>query len=164
MSEDRLQRSSEQLGQLLQLRGLRVVTAESCTGGWIGKALTDIAGSSAWVEGGFISYSNQCKQSMLGVDPALLQHHGAVSESVVRAMAAGALQRTGADLSIAVSGVAGPAGGSAGKPVGLVWFAWARAAGEVRAESVRFSGDREAVRLEAAIFALRGLRGWLDVG
>lgn len=164
MSQDRLRRSSEQLGRLLQARGLRVVTAESCTGGWIAKALTDIAGSSAWVEGGFVSYSNRCKQSMLGVDPALIGQHGAVSEPVVRAMAAGALARTEAELGIAVSGVAGPAGGSAEKPVGLVWFAWAQAGGAVRAESMRFSGDREAVRLEAAVYALRGLRGWLDAG
>lgn len=164
MNQDRLQRSSEQLGRLLEARGLRVVTAESCTGGWIGKALTDIAGSSDWVEGGFISYSNRCKQQMLGVDPALLSAHGAVSEPVVKAMAIGALARTDADLSVAVSGVAGPGGGSADKPIGLVWFAWARADDEVRAEAMRFSGDREAIRLQAVAFALQGLQALVDGG
>ncbi len=162
MSSERLQRASEQLGRLLEQRSLRVITAESCTGGWISKVLTDIAGSSAWVEGGFVSYSNRCKERMLGVAPALIASHGAVSEPVVRAMAEGALAHSDADLSVAVTGVAGPDGGTRDKPVGLVWFGWAGKGYATHTASSRFSGDRDAVRLATVLYAIRGLRDLIE--
>ena len=142
--------------------GQRLVTAESCTGGWIGKACTDLPGSSRWFVGGAIAYANEAKAGMLGVDPALLAMDGAVSEGAVRAMAAGALARLGGDLSVAVSGVAGPDGGTPGKPVGTVWFAWGRRVGDgivVTSALERFAGDREAVRRLTVERALRGLLG-----
>lgn len=141
-----------------------LVTAESCTGGWIGKALTDIAGSSAWFLGGAIAYGNAQKQRMLDVDAATLRTQGAVSEAAVRAMAEGALARVGGDIAVAVSGIAGPDGGSADKPVGTVWFAWAfrsepslpSGEKEVSAITARqlFTGDREAVRRQTVAHAL----------
>lgn len=146
------------LGRTLEMAELSLVTAESCTGGWIGKALTDIAGSSSWVDCGFITYTNSAKQRLLGVPVSLLQSHGAVSEPVVRAMAEGALGQSEADLSVAVSGIAGPGGGTADKPVGLVWFAWTRRGRETRSESVFFPGDRDAVRRAAVVHALEGIR------
>ena len=112
------------VGELI-LAGLTVATAESCTGGWVGKALTDVAGSSGVFEYGIVSYSNDAKADLLGVSPGSLAAHGAVSEAVVREMATGALGRSGADLAVAVSGIAGPGGGTEEKPVGTVWFAWA---------------------------------------
>jgi nicotinamide-nucleotide amidase len=143
-------------GECLSAAGQTVATAESCTGGWIAKTLTDVVGSSGWVVGGIVSYSNEAKSRLLGVPPALVEAHGAVSEAVVRAMAAGAREHTGADLAVAVSGIAGPDGGSADKPVGTVWFAWASAAG-VAAECVRFDGGRETVRRRTVAHALDGL-------
>jgi nicotinamide-nucleotide amidase len=135
-------------------RGVRIATAESCTGGLVASALTAIAGSSDVVEAGLVTYSNAAKTALLGVSPELLLTHGAVSEPVARAMAEGAIERTGAELSVAVTGIAGPGGGSAGKPVGLVWFATARG-GETIVREERF-GDlgRGAVRLEALRTAL----------
>ncbi len=135
--------------------GLMVATAESCTGGLVAAALTDIPGSSAVVDRGFVTYSNAAKTEMLGVDPALIATHGAVSEPVAAAMAAGALALSGAGLSVAITGVAGPGGGSPEKPVGLVWFATARKGQTVEtqrcvfAESAGRVGIREAARLEA---------------
>ena len=138
-----------------------VATAESCTGGWIAKVLTDLPGSSDWFGYGIVSYSNAAKQELLGVSASLLVEHGAVSEAVVTAMAEGVLRRSDADLAVAVSGIAGPAGGSAGKPVGLVWFAWA-VIGDgglmVKAERRQFEGDRETVRRQTVAVALDGLR------
>ncbi|HUO67129.1 MAG TPA: CinA family protein, partial [Gammaproteobacteria bacterium] len=116
---------AQRLGLVLEARNLRVATAESCTGGWIAKALTDIPGSSRWVEGGVVAYSNSAKSSLLGVPAGTVAAHGAVSEPVVRAMAEGARARFGVPLTVAVSGVAGPDGGTPDKPVGTVWFAWA---------------------------------------
>jgi nicotinamide-nucleotide amidase len=133
------------LAELLPARGWLLATAESCTGGMISAACTDLAGSSAWFERGFVTYSNAAKSELLGVDPALIASHGAVSEPVARAMAAGALARSQAQVAIAVTGVAGPAGGSREKPVGTVWFGWATPAGLV-SEMRRFDGDRAAVR------------------
>jgi nicotinamide-nucleotide amidase len=137
-------------------RGLLLATAESCTGGMIAAACTDLAGSSTWFERGFVTYSNAAKTEMLGVDTALIAQHGAVSESVVRAMAAGALAHSHAQVAIAVTGVAGPSGGSAEKPVGTVWLGFALA-GQVHAEHQHFPGDRAAVRNATVAHALRRL-------
>ncbi|KQN64769.1 nicotinamide-nucleotide amidase [Erwinia sp. Leaf53] len=157
MTDNELQQLSIRLGQRLQAEGASVTAAESCTGGWIAKVLTDIAGSSAWFQRGFVTYSNEAKQQMIGVSAAALAEHGAVSEAVVREMAQGALQAAGADYALSVSGIAGPDGGSDEKPVGTVWFGFASAGGEVRAERRRFSGDREAVRRQATAHALQTL-------
>lgn len=138
--------------------GLRLVTAESCTGGWIAKTLTDIAGSSEWFAGGVVSYSNALKHRLLGVSWAQIERHGAVSEATARAMAEGALAHLGGDLAVAVTGIAGPGGGSTEKPVGTVWLAWARRNGTTHAEHRLFAGDREAVRRATVAAALLGLR------
>lgn len=140
----------------LQQRHWMMCTAESCTGGLIAGACTDLSGSSAWFERGFVTYSNEAKHELLGVDRALIERCGAVSEEVARAMAAGALARSRAQLAVAVTGVAGPTGGTAAKPVGLVWFAWAGSDG-VRAEAMNFAGDRAAVRASTVRHALHGL-------
>jgi nicotinamide-nucleotide amidase len=137
-------------------RGWRVATAESCTGGWIAKALTDVPGSSKWFEGGVVSYSNALKTALLGVPAALLNEHGAVSEAAVRAMVEGARTRLGVQVAVAVSGVAGPDGGTADKPVGTVWLAWAAERG-TSAELHRFDGDRDAVRRASVARALERL-------
>ena len=145
------------LGALLEARGWRVSTAESCTGGLVAGAITDVAGSSAWFERGFVTYSNAAKTEMLAVRVETLAAHGAVSEETAREMVAGALERSSADVAVAVTGIAGPSGGSPQKPVGLVCFAWGRREGAVRALTRRFSGDRAAVREAAVIAALDGL-------
>jgi nicotinamide-nucleotide amidase len=146
-----------QLADALRSRGERLATAESCTGGLIAAACTDLAGSSDWFERGMVSYSNEAKTDLLGVDAALISAHGAVSEPVARAMAAGALARSNADWAVAVTGIAGPGGGSADKPVGLVWLAWCRRGGEPQAERHVFPGDRAAVRGAPVARALQGL-------
>jgi nicotinamide-nucleotide amidase len=135
----------EDLAAALLARGWMLATAESCTGGLIAGACTDLAGSSNWLERGFLSYSNAAKTELLGVDADLIARHGAVSEPVARAMAQGALQHSKAQCALAVTGIAGPGGGSADKPVGTVWFAWATPQG-VRSEMQRFEGDRAQVR------------------
>ncbi len=145
-----------ELAQKLQKTGWMMATAESCTGGLIAGACTDLSGSSAWFERGFVAYSNAAKTELLGVDAALIETHGAVSEAVARAMAAGALAHSKAQVSVAVTGVAGPTGGSADKPVGTVWFGWATPGG-VFAEHRRFDGDRAAVRQATVTHALAGL-------
>jgi len=137
-----------------------VVTAESCTGGWIAKALTDIAGSSQWFTEGFVTYSNESKVQRLGVPRSVLAREGAVSEATVRAMAAGALRRTDAEIAVAVTGIAGPGGAVPGKPVGTVWIGWAVRRGrriEVDVELKHFRGDRDAVRSKTVRVALEGL-------
>ncbi len=149
----------------LIVAGKSVATAESCTGGWIAKAITDISGSSKCFGHGVVSYSNGAKESMLGVQAATLTEHGAVSEQVVFEMAAGALGRSGADLAVAVSGIAGPDGGTEEKPVGTVWLAWAVRSGsgaEIQAEVRHFPGDRQAVRVHTVLVALRGIKERLD--
>ncbi len=148
---------AEEVGRFLKARGWMLATAESCTGGWVGEAVTAVSGSSAWYDRGFITYANEAKQEMLGVPPETLAAHGAVSEATVREMAAGALQRSRAQVAVAVSGIAGPTGGTAEKPVGLVWFAWAFAGGQVTAERHVFAGDRREVRRQAVEVALRGV-------
>ena len=130
---------------LMLEKGLFLATAESCTGGMIAAACTDLAGSSAWFERGFVSYSNAAKTELLGVDATLIAQHGAVSEPVARAMAFGAIRHSHAQVSVAVTGVAGPAGGSLDKPVGTVWFAWS-VSGSLHSEMRRFDGDRASVR------------------
>lgn len=145
-----------ELAEILQQRGWMMATAESCTGGLIAGACTDLSGSSAWFERGFVTYSNAAKTGMLGVDAALIDTHGAVSEPVARAMAEGALRRSLAQVSVAVTGVAGPTGGSVDKPVGTVWFGWC-VNGETTSERQRFDGDRAAVRQATVAHALAGL-------
>lgn len=144
------------LGQLLCEKSWTVTTAESCTGGLVAAAITDIAGSSAWFHQGIVSYANSAKTNLLGVDEDLLQAHGAVSEAVVLAMAQGAKGNAGADIAVAISGVAGPGGGTRDKPVGTVWIAWAFGLAEVQATHYHFTGDRVQVREAALIEALRG--------
>ncbi len=145
-----------ELAEILQKRGWMMATAESCTGGLIAGACTDLSGSSAWFERGFVTYSNAAKTGMLGVDAALIDTHGAVSEPVARAMAEGALRRSLAQVSVAVTGVAGPTGGSVDKPVGTVWFGWC-VNGATTSERQRFDGDRAAVRQATVAHALAGL-------
>lgn len=145
------------LAGLLGARGEMLATAESCTGGWVAKACTDLAGSSVWFERGFVTYSNQSKRDMLGVAAATLAEAGAISEPTVREMAAGALANSAAQWSLAVSGVAGPGGGSPDKPVGTVWLAWAGPGGWCASECRRFDGDRDAVRRQAVQRALEVL-------
>lgn len=147
-------------GRALRRAGLSIATAESCTGGLIAKCLTDIAGSSDYFDRGWVTYSNAAKRSELGVPAALLARHGAVSEAVALAMARGALLRSSARVAVAVTGVAGPAGGTPGKPVGTVWIAWGllrRGRMQVYARLFRFRGGRNAVRRQAAAAALEGL-------
>ena len=156
VTDARLAELAAALGRALQARNLRVATAESCTAGWIAKALTDIAGSSQWFEGGLVAYSNAAKSSLLGVPAGLIAVHGAVSEPVVRAMAEGARARLGVALAVAVSGVAGPDGGTPDKPVGTVWFAWANGR-ETTAVREQLGGDREAVRRQSVALALNRL-------
>lgn len=145
------------VGRALAERRWRLATAESCTGGLVAGAITDVAGSSEWFDRGFVTYSNEAKVELLGVAPATLARCGAVSEATVREMVAGALAHSRADIAVAVTGVAGPAGGAPDKPVGLVWFAWAVRDGPVDAESRRFEGDRAAVRDASVGAALRGI-------
>lgn len=149
------------VADLMLERKVFLATAESCTGGLIAGACTDLAGSSAWFDRGFVTYSNEAKHDMLGVDAASIAAHGAVSEPVARAMAAGAVARSRARVAVAVTGVAGPTGGSADKPVGTVWFGWALD-GEVRTERRRFEGDRAAVRRATVRHALHTLVRWLE--
>lgn len=159
-SDAELRVLATRLGDCLRLADQRLTLAESCTGGWLAKVITDIAGSSQWFDRGFVTYTNLSKQELLQVPATTLQIDGAVSAATVAAMARGALSHSAAQLSCAVSGIAGPGGGSAAKPVGLVWFAWALRDGAVRTEQHLFSGDREAVRRQAVAQALQGL---LDV-
>ncbi len=157
MTENALFELSKQVGQALGLLGATVTTAESCTGGWIAKVITDVPGSSAWFERGFVTYSNQAKQQLIGVAAQTLEAYGAVSEAVVREMALGALQVAQADYAISVSGIAGPDGGSDEKPVGTVWFGFADKQGQTVAITACFAGDRDAVRRQATEFALQTL-------
>ena len=158
--DEELARLAQRVGEQLLASGRQLTTAESCSGGWIAKALTDVAGSSQWFGTGYVAYSNAAKTTLLGVLPAELSAHGAVSEPVVKAMALGALERAGADVAVAVSGIAGPDGGSPGKPVGSVWIAWAWRRGKAVHAKARlkvFKGDRESVRRKAVTDALTGL-------
>ena len=148
---------AREVGEILKRKGLMLVTAESCTGGWIGEALTAIPGSSAWFERGFITYSNLSKREMLGVNPDVLKEYGAVSVETAKEMALGAIRHSRAQVSLAVTGIAGPGGGSSDKPVGTVCFGWALMTGRVETERRHFDGDREAVRSQAVATALEGV-------
>jgi nicotinamide-nucleotide amidase len=148
---------ARRVGAAVAEGGGRLATAESCTGGWIAKLLTDIPGSSAWFEGGCVTYSNAAKGALLGVAPEILAAHGAVSRDVVQAMAAGARRRFGTTLAVAVSGVAGPGGGTPDKPVGTVWLAWAGPGNTLCSEVRHLPGDRDAVRRQAVGWALAGV-------
>lgn len=163
---------AQPLAQALLQHGWMLSTAESCTGGLIAARCTDLAGSSDWFERGFVTYSNEAKHELLGVDPSLLRQHGAVSEPVAQAMALGALRHSQAQVSVAVTGIAGPSGGSAEKPVGTVWFAWALPSDTgptlgaetawVKTECRQFPGDRTAVREATVAHALQTLTHWLN--
>ena len=157
MSQEALELLAAQVGELLRTNGQRLATAESCTGGWIAQCLTAIAGSSDWFERGFVTYSNEAKREMLGVESDTLVAHGAVSEATAAAMAAGALRHSHADWALAVTGIAGPGGGLPDKPVGTVCFGWACSDGRVETQTVHFAGDRELVRAQTVAHALEGL-------
>ncbi|MGH8215651.1 MAG: CinA family protein [Rhodanobacteraceae bacterium] len=157
----RLQALAESVGEMLRERGQVLAAAESCTGGWIAKLLTDIAGSSGWFEGAAVTYGNDAKEALLGVSPATLEQHGAVSEACALEMVAGALEGFDASIAVAVTGIAGPAGGTPDKPVGTVWIAWMRRGGHARARKFRFEGDRDAVRRRTAAAALQGVEKML---
>lgn len=156
-THDDFQALAAELGRRLLARGWRVTVAESCTGGLVAGAITSVAGSSDWFDAGFVTYSNAAKTALLGVPEATLAAHGAVSEETAHAMAAGALAKSGADLAVAVTGIAGPSGGTPAKPVGTVCFAWAAKGGSVESATRRFDGDRAAVRAAGVRFALEGL-------
>jgi nicotinamide-nucleotide amidase len=160
IDDQHLMRLAQRVGRRLSLRHLNMTTAESCTGGFIAKVVTDIAGSSAWFADGVVTYSNASKTRLLGVTAAALERHGAVSELVARQMAVGARQRTGSDVAVAVTGIAGPGGATPGKPVGTVWLAWAVGVGRTRVVITmrkRFRGDRDDVRRKTVDCALRKL-------
>jgi nicotinamide-nucleotide amidase len=157
MSLDALDAIAAAVGARLKEKGLMLATAESCTGGWVAQAVTSVSGSSDWFDRGFVTYSNEAKREMLGVRLATLERHGAVSEETAREMAAGALAASRAQVAIAITGVAGPTGGSPQKPVGMVCFAWAVRDGAVDAATRRFAGDREAVRRQSVVVALQGV-------
>ncbi len=153
---------SESIGAACRQRRLLLATAESCTGGWAAQVITHTAGSSGWFERGFVTYSNEAKTEMLGVRPETLEGFGAVSLETAAEMATGALKNSSALFSLAITGIAGPTGGSPGKPVGTVCFAWCRVGTAATAETVVFAGDREAIRRQAVVYALRGLLVRLD--
>ncbi len=148
---------SRELGTALSRRGWLLATAESCTGGWIAQVVTATAGSSEWFERGFVTYSNAAKHDLLGVAEATLAEHGAVSAATVAEMVAGALRHSRARIAVAVSGVAGPGGGSAAKPVGTVFIGWGTREGGIEIAARHFGGDREAVRRQTVVFALRAV-------
>jgi nicotinamide-nucleotide amidase len=152
------------LADALRVRGWRLATAESCTGGLIAAACTALAGSSDWFERGFVTYSNAAKTEQLGVEVQLIAQHGAVSEPVVRAMAEGALTHSAADIAVAITGIAGPAGGTADKPVGLVWMAIAQRGAATQAERLQLNGDRATVRAATAELALQRLQSAATAG
>ena len=157
MTEDDVTNLARALGRKCRRRRVAIATAESCTGGGVATAITRISGSAKWFDRGFVTYSNDAKRQMLGVTQRSLERHGAVSEEVALEMAAGALANSPADIVVAITGIAGPTGGSRKKPVGLVWFAWAGRGDIVQARRFVFPGNRVAVRLASVYVALRGL-------
>jgi len=157
MTEDDVTRLARRLGRRARKRGIDIVTAESCTGGGVATAMTRISGSAKWFERGFVTYTNVAKKEMLGVRQDTLRKYGAVSEEVAIEMARGALKHSHADVSVAVTGIAGPTGGVPGKPVGTVHFAWAVRGGVVQARRFRFEGNRVEVRLQSVHVAIQGL-------
>ena len=157
-----MEKLAREVGSRLKAAGALLASAESCTGGWVAQAVTSVAGSSDWFERGFVAYSNDAKRELLGVRGETLAAHGAVSEEAAREMARGALERSRGTLALAVTGIAGPGGGSTGKPVGMVCFAWARRDGWLRSETRHFRGDRESVRRQSVVHALEGVLAALD--
>lgn len=162
MSSETLTALAMQVGAKLKAQGLMLTTAESCTGGWVAQAVTAIAGSSEWFERGFVTYADLAKQEMLGVSAATLARHGAVSEQTAREMADGALAHSRAQVAVAITGIAGPTGGSPEKPVGTVCFAWSGKNGASVAQTQLLEGDRESVRRQSVILALRGVLEMLE--
>ena len=160
--EQEIERLVQQLASRLLNCGWTMATAESCTGGWIAKCCTDLAGSSAWFDRGFVTYSDQAKHDLLAVKLSTLKKEGAVSKATVMQMAEGACQRAGVNASLAVTGIAGPDGGSADKPVGMVWFAWSLEGRQASSEVMHFAGDRDAVRRQTVVHALSGLQDLLS--
>ena len=158
MTEADFEVLAAELGAALQRQGWLLATAESCTGGWLAQVVTSVAGSSAWFDRGFVTYSNSAKQDMLGVRAATLAQHGAVSEAVAREMAQGALTHSAAQLAMAITGIAGPGGGTPEKPVGTVCFAWCVAGQPESSVTCRFSGERGQIRSASVAFALRQLQ------
>lgn len=156
-SDDSLEQLVKELADILIEQDKMLVTAESCTGGWVAKCCTDLPGSSTWFDRGFVTYSNEAKQEQLGVELATLEKNGAVSLPVVEEMAFGALKHSAADISVAITGIAGPGGGSEHKPVGTVWIGWGLKDGGVHSICFQFEGDREAIRRQAVFEALRGI-------
>lgn len=157
VSDQELLQLASELGAALQARGWMLATAESCTGGWVGQLVTALPGSSAWFERGFITYADNAKIEMLGVPPGMLAMHGAVSEETASAMAVGALKNSHAQAALAISGIAGPGGGTQHKPVGLVCYGWALTDGTIMSSTCRLDGDRDEIRSRAVAAALRGL-------
>lgn len=162
MNDESLQTLARALGEQLVARNWTLASAESCTGGWVSKIITDLDGSSRWFECALVTYSNRSKQDLLGVPAATLEQFGAVSQPVVKAMVLGLLDRCNARLGVAVSGIAGPGGGSSDKPVGTVWMAWAKPGQVIEAVRFQFAGDREQVRRQAVAETLKGLQRMLD--
>lgn len=157
VTQDALEALAARLGEALVARGWWLAAAESCTGGWAAQAITAVPGSSAWFDRGFVTYSNAAKQELLGVSAETLATHGAVSEPTVREMALGALAHSQAQAAFAISGIAGPTGGTPDKPVGTVCFAWALRSGPVETTTCRFDGDRRSVRAQSVAHALQGM-------
>ena len=164
MNEQALQQFAQQLGEQLVAQHLTLATAESCTGGWVSKIITDIDGSSSWFECALVTYSNQSKRDLLGVSQTSLDQFGAVSLPVVKEMVLGLLDRCNADLGVSISGIAGPGGGTADKPVGTVWIAWAKPGVVIESMRFQFKGDRAAVRMQAVEEALNGVQRLLANG
>ena len=162
MSPDPLIALATLVGARLKAQAAMLASAESCTGGWVAQAVTAVAGSSEWFERGFVTYSNAAKTEMLGVKDDTLDAHGAVSEQTAREMAEGALRHSRAQVAVAITGIAGPSGGSPEKPVGTVCFAWSSAMGATVAQTRQFKGDRESVRRQSVIVALQGVLEMLD--
>ncbi len=156
--EQEFARLVQNLASRLLKSGWVMATAESCTGGWIAKCCTDLAGSSAWFDRGFVTYSDMAKHELLGVELSTLEKAGAVSKAIAIQMAEGARQRTGVNAALAVTGIAGPGGGTADKPVGMVWFAWSLEGYRASSEVMQFQGDRDAVRRQTVVHALGGLQ------
>ncbi|MFL6646758.1 MAG: CinA family protein [Sulfurifustis sp.] len=157
LTDTELTALAAEVGQALTNAGLMLATAESCTGGWVGRVVTSVSGSSSWYERGFVTYSEDAKQELLGVSAQTLRQHGAVSEPTARAMAEGALARSRAHVTLAITGIAGPSGGTAQKPVGTVWFAWAAKGRATKALRQQLDGDREAIRRQSVVIALSEL-------
>jgi nicotinamide-nucleotide amidase len=157
VNEDDITVIAQQMGRACKRRKVIVVTAESCTGGGVAAAITRISGSAKWFDRGFVTYHNDAKKKMLGVKQRTLKEHGAVSEPVARQMAEGAIRNSLADVSVSVTGIAGPTGGVPGKPVGTVWFAWGVRGGPTQSRRFRFKGDRYEVRRQAVAMALQGI-------